>query len=333
MSHPQILTTGFGSLLAAADPDRRSAWAQLGTPVANAGSAHEALVTAGLAGWNIRKLPMTSTEITPDGVTSITNPDEVMLAYTDPRTQATRYLSTVGKGYGVHQNEAGAAVIDTLVAESGARGTGYAGAIEGGRKTFVTIELPNLMHVDGVDTLQLHLVVFNSHDGETAFRVMIVPFRPFCANQQRIAIRDHISCVSIRHTSKSEINVAEIRSKLGLLYDYSAAFEAEAQRMIRSEMTGTEFDDLIREVWPVKKTAEARTLNNAERRTRELTRLWTSAETQAPIRGTRWAAFQAVTEYLDHRAPAKTLDVRAKRVLISKDLAEKKQTAYDLLTA
>jgi hypothetical protein len=44
-------------LLAPADPTRRSG-AQLGTSIANTGSAHEALVTAGLAGWNIRKVDM-----------------------------------------------------------------------------------------------------------------------------------------------------------------------------------------------------------------------------------------------------------------------------------
>lgn len=333
MSYSSTLTADPGSLLAPVDPTRRSAWAQLGTDVAGTCSAHEALVTAGLAGWKIRKVPMSGTEITRDGVTTIDNPEKVMLVRTDPATGATRYLSTVGAKYGVQQNEAGAAVLDTLVAESGARGTCYAGEIEGGRKTFVTIELPATMYVDGVDALQLHLVVFNSHDGETAFRVMIVPFRPFCANQQNIAIRDHVSCVSIRHTSKSEINVEEIRSKLGLLYDYGTAFEAEAQRLIRTEMTNREFDDLIREVWPVKANASTRTRNNARRRNDLLTGLWTSAQTQANIRGTRWAAFQAVTEYLDHFAPAKNVDVRASRVLVSEDLAKRKQAAYDLLAA
>lgn len=324
---------GSGSLLTPADPFRRNAWDRLGTSVAGTRSAHEALITAGLAGWNIRKVPMTGTEITANGVTTIDNPDKVMLVYTDPTTGATRYLSTVGQGYGVHQNEAGAAVIDTLVAESGARGIGYAGPIDDGRKTFVTIELPGTMYVDGVDALQLHLVVFNSHDGETAFRVMIVPFRPFCANQLPVAIRDHVSCVSIRHTSKSVINVEEIRSKLGLLHAYSAAFEAEAERMIRTEMGRAEFDDLIREVWPIKDGASPRTVNNARRRTGELTRLWTSAPTQAPIRNTRYGAFQALTEYLDHHAPAKNDAVRAMRTLVGDDLAKRKQSAWDLLTA
>jgi phage/plasmid-like protein (TIGR03299 family) len=327
MSYPSTAT------LAPLDPARRSAWARIGTSVASAGSAHEALVTAGLAGWNIRKVPMTGTEITPTGVTTIDNPEQVMLVYTDPFTRATRYLSTVGKAYGVHQNEAGATVIDTLVAESGASGAGYAGQLDSGRRTFVTIELPTTMRIDGVDALDLYLVVFNSHDGSSAFRVMIVPFRIVCANQLNIAIQNRVSSVSIRHTSRSEINVEEIRSKLGLLYDYSSAFEDEARRMIRTEMTRAEFADLIREVWPAKDNAPSRTLANARRRTGELMRLWTSAPTQAPIRDTRWAAWQAVTEYLDHFAPAKDVQVRANRVMTSDDLAKKKQVTFDLLAA
>lgn len=330
-SHGPALTIGSDVPLTAAYSDRRSAWAQLGTSVAGSGNAHDALVTAGLANWNIRKVPMVGTDITTAGVTQIENPDKVMLAYTDPRTERTRYLSTVGSGYGVHQNEAGAALIDALVAESGAQGIGYAGAINHGKQTFVTIELPGVMHVDGVDALQLHLVVFNSHDGSSAFRVMIVPFRPFCANQLDVAIKDQVSMVSIRHTSKSTINVEQIRKRLGLLYKFSHAFEAEVQKLIRTEMTNTEFNDLIREVWPLEDDATKRTLNAAERRTHELNRLW-SAKTQENVRGSRYAAFQSVVEYVDHYG-SKNPDIRATRVLTSGTVSERKQTAFDLLAA
>ncbi|MEU7477051.1 DUF932 domain-containing protein [Lentzea sp. NPDC042327] len=326
------LTIGSDAPLTAAYPARLSAWAQLGTSVSGSGSAQDALVAAGLANWNIRKVSMTGTELGTDGVTQIDNPESVMLVYTDPWTGRPRYLSTVGTSYGVHQNEAGADLIDALVAESGAKGIGYAGAIKNGKQTFVTIELPGVMHVDGVDALQLHLVVFNSHDGSTAFRVMIVPFRPFCANQLDVAIKDQVSMVSIRHTSKSAINVEEIRKKLGLLYAFSHAFEAEAEKMIRAEMTRSEFNDLIRHVWPVEDDASPRTTGIAERRVQELNRLWT-AKTQEHIQGNRYAAFQTVAEFEDHYARAKNLDVRATRVLTSKIVNARKQTAFDLLTA
>jgi phage/plasmid-like protein (TIGR03299 family) len=324
-------STPSGALLTPLDPTRRSSWSMLGTPVWRAGNAIEALAAAGLAGWNIRKLDMSATELAPSGVTTLDNPDQVMLVRTDPGSGRTRYLSTVGRNYGVVQNEDGADLLDTLVAESGAEGIGHAGHLDNGRKIFVTIPLPETMYVDGVDPVQLNLVVFTSHDGTSAFRVMLVAFRVACANQQRMSIRDNHGCVSIRHTSRTAINVTQIRAGLGLLHTYSAAFENEARRLLNTEMTHREFDDLTRQLWPVKTDAPIRARTNARRRTSALIRLWTSAPTQAPIRNTRWAAYQAVTEYLDHHTPAATPKARALRVLTSSEVAAKKQRAYDLL--
>jgi phage/plasmid-like protein (TIGR03299 family) len=314
------------------DPQRLSAWARLGTPVSTARTAREALAAAGLAGWNIRKVEMTAHELGAAGVTRIDNPEQVMLVRDDPATGATRYLSTVGHSYGVHQNEASADLIDTLVAETGARGIGHAGHLDGGRKVFVTIQLPQPLLVEGVDAHELHLVVFNSHDGSSAFRVALVPYRVVCANQASMAIRSNAGCVSIRHTSRSTIDINEIRASLGRLSDYRDAFAREARRLINTAMTRVEYLDLINTMWPVKVDAPARARSNAHRRTGELLRLWTSAPTQAQIRDTRWAAYQSITEYLDHHTPAKDPGVRALRVLAGTDVAARKQRAYDLLT-
>lgn len=327
MSHPT-------NLLSPLVPGRLDPWEQIGESVAETRNAREALAVAGLANWNIRKVPQTATEITDSGVTTIDNPEKVMLVRTDPNTGASRYLSTVGAGYGVTQNEDAADVIDTLVAESGAPGLATAGHLDGGRRTFVTMRLPDVMHVANVDPVELHLVVFNSHDGSSAFRVMLVPFRIHCANQLPMAIREQINSVAIRHTSRATINVEEIRTKLGLMYRYAAEFEEQAERMLNTPATTAEFRELIEQVWPVDEaTATTRTSNNARRRRGELTRLWTSAQTQTAIRGTRWAAFQAVTEYLDHYAPAKNALVRANRVVGSDAVTKKKQQAFNLLAA
>lgn len=315
-------------------PRRLSPWRQVGQAVDGCANAHEALAAAGLVGWNIRKQRQSASEITEHGVTSIENPEKVMLVRTDPRTGKTRYLSTVGKDYGIKQNEDQADVIDALVAESGANGLAQAGTLKDGRQTFVTMKLPTTIRLADVDPVEMYLETSNSHDGSMAFRVKVIPYRLICSNGLAVAISNKISEVTIRHTSKSEIKVEEIRSKLGLMYEYAEAFEAEASRMLETPMTTDEFRELIATVWPVdERHAPTRTRMNAERRGRELLTLWTSAETQATIRGTRWAGWQAVTEYLDHFAPAKTAEVRASRVLTSDSVAKRKQHAFDLLTA
>ncbi|MEU6155302.1 DUF932 domain-containing protein [Actinosynnema sp. NPDC047251] len=315
-------------------PGRDSAWATLGTEVSRHGDALQAMRAAGLTGWNIRKAAQSGMDVSPLGATVVDNPDQVMLVRTDPRTGRTRYLSSVGKGYGVTQNEDQAAVLDTLVAESGAPGLAHVGWMDDGRRTFATMKLPETMRIGGIDRVELYLAVFDSHDGSAAFRVCAVPFRVACANQLGLAVASAVSSVEIRHTSRSRIDVAEIRAKLGLIHRYADAFDATANRLLATDLTTSRFREIVETVWPVDdRTAPPRARANADRRRNTLLRLWTDAPTQAGIRGTNWAGLQAVTEYLDHFAPAASPTVRAHRALTSGTVARRKQHAFDLLAA
>ncbi len=323
-----------GPRAAAMSPRRVSAWESAGTSVDGRGDALGALRVAGLTGWRIRKVSQSSDDITDRGTTRVDNPDHVMLVRTDPGTGGVRYLSTVGREYRVTQNEDSAAVLDALVAEVGAPGLAHAGALDGGRRTFVTMRLPATITVAGVDRVELYLVVFDSHDGTAAFRVGVVPFRTECANQLGLAIASAVSSVAVRHTRNSRIDLAEIRSKLRLVYDYADAFEATANRMVSTGLTTPEFREIAETVWPVDdRTATPRARANADRRRVHLMHLWADSATQERIRGTRWAGLQAVTEYLDHYAPAASDAVRARRVLTSATVARRKQQAFDLLAA
>ena len=62
---------------------------------------------------------------------------------------------------------------------------------------------------------------------------------------------------------------------------------------------------------------------------RGIVKLWTSSPTVAPIAGTRWAAYNAVTEYVDHVAPvrgtrnsADAADARALRAVTTGSSAQ-----------
>ena len=78
-----------------------------------------------------------------------------------------------------------------------------------------------------------------------------------------------------------------------------------------------------------------RTRNNRLRRDHELAYLWHDADTNAAIRGTRWAGYQAITEYLDHHTPVgpkrDAARVRAERA-ISPATTALKSRAFDLLS-
>jgi phage/plasmid-like protein (TIGR03299 family) len=168
-----------------------------------------------------------------------------------------------------------------------------------------------------------------------AFRLMVTPVRVVCANTLAAAIRRARASFSIHHTTGARSQIQAAREALGLTFRYMGEFQTEAERMLDAAMTDAEFARLARELWPVPDEPSLRTRNSIARRDRELTYLWHDADTNAAIRGTRWAGYQAVTEYLDHYTPVgpkrDAVKVRAERA-VSDATTALKVRAFDLVT-
>src|SRR3546814_227012 len=82
-------------------------------------------------------------------------------------------------------------------------------------------------------------------------------------------------------------------------------------------------------------SATKRVRETERRRRSRLQWLFADAETQAGIRDTAWAGYQAVAEYVDHYAPVRTKGdehaARATRVLTSDDPDRIKRRAWTAL--
>jgi phage/plasmid-like protein (TIGR03299 family) len=309
---------------------REDAWHRLGTVTSDCLKAEDVMTTAYLGGWNVRKIGLTATELTEHGVTSIPLPDKFATVRTHPKTGETDYLGVVGSDYVPFQNEACCDLLNTLVDESGAHFE-TAGSLREGRQTFVTMKLPKAMTVAGVDDIDLYLAVTNSHDGSSALRVDATPIRIVCKNTQRAALKASRASYKFRHTSGAKGRVAEAREALGLMWTYFEEFEKAAERMLTEAMTVGEFERITEKLWPLAPNPAPRTKNTHTKRTSALRGLFRDAATNANIRGTRWAGYQAITEYLDHVAPAKSDEVRANRVLTSGTVHDVKEKAFALL--
>jgi phage/plasmid-like protein (TIGR03299 family) len=324
--HIEIHGDGTASFASA----RIDAWHRLGTIARDAMTAEEAMNLAYLSGWDVRKLPLTTTEVTERGVTSIELPDQFATVRTNPKTSGTEYLGVVGANYTPVQNEQHCELLNTLVDESGAHFE-TAGSLKGGRHVFVTMRLPQTMRIADTDAVDLYIAGCNSHDGSSAFRLLVTPTRIVCANTQAMALDNARTSYSIRHTAGAKGRIAQARKALGLVWRYAEEFERAAERMINETLTIGAFEKVCHELWPIEPNPSTRTKNNHDRRSTTLRYLFTEADTQANIRGTAWAGLQAVGEYLDHYAPAKTPEARAHRVLTSGDLTNLKQRAFELL--
>lgn len=315
---------------------RTDAWHRLGTTVRDrAFTAEEAMRIGRLGGWHVRKLPLTATEMTSDGVTTIDAPGFATVR-DNPFTGQTEALGVVGSGYTPLQNEEHAEFLNLLADESGAV-FDTAGSLRGGRQVFITMQLPDSLTVGGTDRIDLNIAALNSHDGSSAFRILVTPVRVVCANTQNAALGNHASSFAIRHTRNAKNAVQAARNALGLTFEYVEAFETEAERFINTTLTDAKFDALVTDLFGTAAPEASPRVQSAERERRDtLMWLWHDAETLDGLRGTAWAGYQAVTEYLDHYAPVRTKSnrdtARATRLLTSDGPSRVKRHAWAALT-
>jgi phage/plasmid-like protein (TIGR03299 family) len=310
MAHELDITDGQVSF---AD-SRRDAWHRLGQSVGHTMSARDALDAAHLAGWNVRKMPLQVPQppvIDDDGVTTpapLAVPDFYATARTNPINGGIDILGVVGSKYEPVQNEASCALLDTLVDDSGAHFE-TAGALRGGRETFVTMKLPKSMVFDGrdgtKDRTEFYLAALNSHDGSSAFRFLVTPVRIVCANTQSAAIGSARASFAIRHTGGAHTSIHEARTALQLTWRYIDAFEAEAAKLYTQPMDTEQMRRFAGTLLQVDSAGTAATAQHRRERASGIVQLWTSSPTITPIAGTRWAAYNAVTEYLDHIVPVR----------------------------
>jgi len=295
---------------------RSDHWHQLGQSVGHAMTASEALAAAHLANWNVRKMPLVIPQepiITADGVSTpapIAVPDQFATVRDNPVIPGqVDYLGIVGKRYEPVQNEASCHLLNAITDASGAHFE-TAGALDGGRQIFVTMKLPKTMVLidknGQEDRTEYYLCVLNSHDGSSALKVLISPVRIVCANTQRAAIARAKSSFSIRHTNGAQGAIQQARAALGLAWAYIDAFETEVAAlydapMDRDEMT--RFATALVKADDPGATTQAR--QNRQHTAQSIVKLFVSSPTVAGIAGTRWAAYNAVSEYLDHEQPVR----------------------------
>lgn len=338
MGHNLDITNGVASFASARVP----AWHALGVVLPDLMTARQALDAAHLSNWDVRKMPLfvqPEPELTVDGVTRpnpIIVPEKYATVRTNPINGAIEPLGTVGKAYECIQNEEHTDLLDTLVDESGAHFE-TSGALNGGRAVFVSLKLPKTMSIqghNGEDVTDTYIVAVNSHDGSSAFRLMVTPVRVVCQNTLSAAIRSSQAQFSIRHTSNAKQNIALARQALGMTFKFTETFEAEAQQMVARELAVWEAEKVIADVFRLKDgddTTDRTKRNNADK-TGMVMKLWTDAPTQENLRGTAYGLYNAITEYTDHFAPVygdgdHTL-MRANRVAKGGEVTRIKNTAF-----
>lgn len=294
---------------------RQVAWHQLGTVTPDALTAQDALATAQLD-WQV-KVSEAPVSVEVDG-TTISVPDK-FLTYRNHPKAGIAALGVVGNRYTPVQNSEAFDFLNYLVDESGAKFE-TAGSLGNGERVFMTMKFPESLEIAGVDTVNQYLMAVNSHDGSTSFSIAVTPVRAVCTNTVRLALRNAVAKVSLKHTAGVTSKVQQARETLGVVWRYQAEFEQEAKRLLDTPMSDIDFQAFVERLVPEpRKDASQREITTRERKREEILAIW-KAPTQANVANTAWAAYNTVAEWADWAMPTRGSEnkdlARAERIMM-----------------
>ena len=98
----------------------------------------------------------------------------------------------------------------------------------------------------------------------------------------------------------------EARRVLGLTFDYMNDFETLATDLFQTEITNAQFDKLVATIYPAKDDADKMATTKYTKQIDAIHNLYKVAKTQDGIRGTKWGALNALTEFVDYYRTART---------------------------
>lgn len=263
----------------------------------------EAIILAG-QNWNVEKYPefvRIGDKEVPTGLYSVV------------RSSDHRVLGRgMTKGYTLVQNNEAFRWFQPFMDE-GLVTLESAGSLRGGRRVWVLARI-NAEPVEIVkdDAVVRYILLSNSHDGSLAVRAGFTTTRVVCANTLAASHNSEASkLLRIRHTKNV---LAALEDVQDIMKVANAEFEASVEQMRAMARKGVDIEDVKKYVRKVfePEVSMAKTLGDAESKAkaqkqgdRLVARIIPLFEKgrgndMDGVRGTMWAAYNAVTEYLSH---------------------------------
>jgi phage/plasmid-like protein (TIGR03299 family) len=282
-------------------------WHRLGTRLDEPATAREAIEAAGLE-YEVELKPLQTTDGTP-----------VPLRKAVQRCDNGHVLGVVGNSYVPVQNRQAFGFLDAVVADGGLR-YHTAGALGLGERIWLLAKLPGYIRVRNTeDVVDKFLLLSNTHDGSTALRLFFTPVRVVCQNTLNLAEQRSIrEGIAIMHKGHLHTKIQDAQRVLGLAIRFYDDAAGRIDLLAGHSPTPAQLEAYYKAVYPDPVDADP---TRARKTRKTLERLFeTGIGLDLPgIKSTTWAAYNAVTEWVDHHRPtrARTPEARTSRRLES----------------
>ena len=176
-----------------------------------------------------------------------------------------------------------------------------AGALGKGERIWMLAKLPNSVLVTKDDVVEKYLLLTNSHDGSSSLKMYFTPVRVVCQNTLIMSYANARDGISIRHTGSVASKINEARKVLGLAVNYYMQFDKDAHALVKYKMNERELKLYFDFVLKGDKATETEESAQFKNQRDELFSLFTGGKGNnlPQVRGSAWAAYNAVTEHID----------------------------------
>lgn len=287
-------------------------WHQLGTHVKALTSVEQAL-EAGNVGYTVSTRPTYYEDPTnPGRFIQIADKQAIL------RDGANVYLATVGNQYTPIQNREGFMVLQPSIEKHGLT-IESVGAVDNGARAWMLVKLPDVLTPVPGDDIRGYMLVQTVHDGTGSYLVKPTPVRAVCRNTLAVALASGRNFISLVHkkTPAAQLDVVERAiSQVHVMMEQTGKNYAD---MAKREMNLQELGEFIETVFPTPKADGDEPSDKLTARRNTVARL-TFFGKGAQMAGsnitkgttTAWAAYNAITEYIDHVRPAEAIKDTAK---------------------
>lgn len=306
-------------------------WHGLGKKLDKPATSAEAIQAAELD-WEVKKVPVKYMDLHGHA-------KEYPGKFVVRRQDSGVGLGVVGKWYTPMQNKDAFKFFDAVVGEKAAM-YHTAGQLGDGERIWVLAKLPGDVIIKGFDKIEKFLLLMNSHDGTTTITVKVTPIRVVCENTLAAALSGEEPEAKLRHTRWVGQKIADVRDQIGLVNQWYKEFEKHSNFLASKPCSDLQFKNYLGrigvEVEPATKDKELgpKTLQMLDDL---MARFQTGkGDNDKQIRGTWWAAYNAVTEFTDHSplfGRFKDLDNRARTILYGAGEMMKKRAWAEAVTS
>lgn len=223
-------------------------------------------------------------------------------------------LGVVGDRYSPIQNHEAFSMMDSLVDE-GLMKYHTAGSLRGGQRIWMLGKIGDMSIVPN-DQVDKYLLLYNTHDGSSTLRCFFTTIRIACINAVNAALRENKGVgITIRHSGNVIYKMDESKEILGIANKTFDQYEEFAKALTRKNMSSAELKKFSEILFPdppedAKRKSE-RHIENRE----QIEHLFVSGKGQdiKGVNGTAWAAYNAMTEFVNYHSNRRGTNVQEKR--------------------